>query len=131
MSATVGMGLHTQCIQVAADGGHRQFAAAGDNVAIDQHQGELSIRRQGRAVGVEEVVIGEGNGRSVLSPQFSANPASQVAPGFFNAISTGHRRTDDLNTGWLAHPQPHPPEPQPQDGPLIGKGRLSLLPPAT
>lgn len=98
MSAAVGMGLHTQCIQVAADGGHRQFAAVGDNVAVDKHQGELGIRWQVRAVGVEEVVIGDGNGRSVLSPQFSANPASQVAPGFFNAIRAGHRRTDDLDS---------------------------------
>ena len=60
MSASVGMGLHAQRIQVLADGGHGELAAAGNNVAIDQHQGELGIWRQRRAVGVEEVVIGDG-----------------------------------------------------------------------
>ena len=90
-------GLHAQRVQVAANGGHGEFAAACEKFAIDQHQGELGVWRQGRAVGVEQVVVGGGNGRSIPRPQFSANPPGQVTPRFLHALRTGHRRTDDLN----------------------------------
>lgn len=127
-SASAGMGLQPQPVQVKANDGQGELAAADQDVTLDQHQGQLRAGGEGRAVGIEQIVVADANGRTVPRLQSTGQPPGHVTPRFLDALRAGYRGADDLNGCWLAHYQSQPPGPQPQAGPLMGKGCERPLP---